>query len=145
MAVGNRSDPYLDFNFLVEVDGLVAGGFSEVSGLTVEVEVESYREGGLNDFVHKLAGAVKYPSNLIFKHGITDSDALWEWYEDVQQGTIERKSASVVLLDSTGEERRRWNFAGAYPVRWVGPQLRAGSAEVAVESLELAHQGMTRG
>jgi phage tail-like protein len=145
MAVGTRSDPYLGFNFLVEIDGIVAGGFSEISGLTIEIETEDYVEGGRNDFVHKLAGGAKFPSNLVLKHGITDSDALWDWYQDVLQGTIDRKSASVVLLDSTREERRRWNFEGCYPVRWVGPELRAGTAEVAVETLELVHQGMSRG
>ena len=145
MPVGTRSDPYLGFNFLVELDGVSAGGFSEVSGLTVEIEVEDYVEGGRNTFVHKLAGGAKYPSNLVLKHGITDSDELWEWYQTVLGGTIERKTLSVVLLDSTREERRRWEFIGCYPVRWVGPGLRAGTAEVAVESLELVHQGMYRG
>ena len=114
MPVGERQDPYLGCNFLVEVNGLVVGGFSEVSGLGVDVEAEEYREGGVNDFVHKLAGGVKAASNLVLKHGITDSDALWDWYEDVLGGVIERRNTSVVLLDSTGEEQRRWVFANAF-------------------------------
>ncbi len=145
MATGARRDPYLGCSFLVELDGLTAAGFSEVSGLGIDVEVEDYREGGWNTFVHKLAGGVKYPSNLVLKHGITDSEELWDWFDNVRRGTIVIKSVSVVLLDGAGEERRRWNFIGAYPVRWVGPSLRAATAEVAVETLELVHQGMILG
>ena len=126
MAVGDRTDPYLSFNFLVEIEGLVVGGFSEVTGLTLEVEVEEYREGGLNSYVHKLAGPARYPNNLVFKHGLSDSDVLWAWHQKVVRGTIQRKNGSIMLLDNAGEERWRWNFTDAYPVRWVGPDLRAG-------------------
>ena len=144
MAGGHRQDPYLTFNFQVEIQGLVVGGFSEVLGLQVEIEVEDYREGGLNDYIHKLAGPTRYPSNLVLKHGLTDVDGLWKWQREVTQGVIKRKNGSIVLLDSTGEERWRWNFSGAYPVRWVGPELRAGSADVAVETIELVHRGLTK-
>ena len=144
MAGGHRQDPYLTFNFQVEIQGLVVGGFSEVSGLQVEIEVEDYREGGLNDYIHKLAGPTRYPSNLVLKHGLTDVDGLWKWQLEGTQGVIKRKNGSIVLLDSTGEERWRWNFSGAYPVRWVGPELRAGTADVAVETIELVHRGLTK-
>src|SRR5262245_23677965 len=143
MAVGDRVDPYLSFHFLVEIEGLVIGGFNEVTGLTVEVEIEEYREGGLNAYVHKLAGPVRYPYNLVLKHGLTDSDTLWNWHQDVARGNIQRKTGSIILLDSAGEEQWRWNFVDAYPVRWVGPELRAGSAEVAIETLELVHRGLS--
>jgi phage tail-like protein len=142
MTLGRRSDPYLSFNFLVEIEGLVVGGFSEVSGLQVEVEIESYREGGLNEYVHMLAGPTRYPANLILKHGLTDSDVLWNWHRSVTRGTIRRKNGSIVLLDYAGEEKWRWNFVEAYPIRWSGPDLRAGAAEVAVETLELVHRGL---
>jgi phage tail-like protein len=143
MAVGDRVDPYLSFHFLVEIEGLVIGGFNEVTGLTVEVEIEEYREGGLNAYIHKLAGPTRYPNNLVLKHGLTDSDTLWNWHQDVASGNIQRKNGSIILLDSAGEEQWRWNFADAYPVRWVGPDLRAGSAEVAIETLELVHRGLS--
>lgn len=142
MAVGKRNDPYFTFNFLVEIEGLVVGGFSEVRGLQVEVEIKDYREGGMNDYVHKLAGPVRYPSNLILKHGLVDSETLWYWVEDVTWGIIERKNLSIILLDSAGTEVRRWEFDGAYPVKWVGPDLRAGTAEVAVETVEFVHRGL---
>jgi phage tail-like protein len=143
MAVGDRVDPYLSFHFLVEIEGLVIGGFNEVTGLTVEVEIEEYREGGLNAYVHKLAGPARYPNNLVLKRGLTDSDALWNWHQDVVRGNIQRRNGSIILLDSAGEEQWRWNFVDAYPVRWVGPDLRASSAEVAIETLELVHRGLS--
>ena len=145
VGLGGRRDPYLNYNFAVEIEGLVAGGFSEVSGLQTEIEVQEYREGGVNEFIHKRAGPAKYPSNLILKKGITDVRALWDWYWDVAQGTIERKNVSVLLLDSTGQEKLRWNFEQAYPVKWVGPDLKATSSEVAVEEVELAHCGLATG
>ena len=145
MALGARTDPYSAFNFLVEIDGLVVGGFSEVTGLQVEIEVHDYREGGLNDYIHRLAGPARYPTNLVLKRGVVDTDTLWSWQRDVTQGIIERRDGSIVLLDDTRQEVVRWNFTGAYPVRWNGPELRAGSSAVAIETLELAHHGLSRG
>lgn len=144
MALSDRTDPYLTFRFLIEIEGLVLGGFTEVSGLQIEVETEDYREGGLNEYIHKLAGPTRYPSNLVLKRGLTDIETLWGWHQEVTRGFIRRKNGSIVLRDVVGEERWRWNFVQAYPVRWVGPELRAGTAEVAVETLELVHRGLTR-
>jgi phage tail-like protein len=142
LGLGGRRDPYLSYNFAVEIEGLVAGGFSEVSGLQTEIEVQEYREGGVNEFIHKRAGPTKYPSNLILKKGVTDVRELWEWYWDAAQGTIERKNISVILLDSSGQEKMRWNFNKAYPVKWVGPEFKADTSAVAVEAVELAHSGL---
>ena len=145
MALGTRKDPYLTFRYLLEIDGLIKGGFSEVTGLQVEVEVQDYREGGVNAFIHKFAGPARYPSNLVLKRGLTDGETLWNWQQDVLKGNIERKNISITLLDSAGDEKWRWDFSGAYPIRWVGPEFRAGAAEIAVESLELAHRGVAKG
>jgi phage tail-like protein len=146
MANGDRKDPFLGFNFAVEIEGLVAGGFSEVLGLQTEIEVQDYREGGVNEYIHKRAGPAKYPSNLVLRKGMTDARALWGWYRKVAQGKIERKNVSVVLLDSAGQEEKvRWNFGNAYPVKWVGPDLKGASSEVAVEVVELAHSGLAKG
>ncbi len=143
MELGQRrTDPYLAFNFLVEIGGLVVGGFTEVSGLQLEMDVQPYQEGGLNEYTHQLAGPVRYPSRLILRRGLTAPDALWGWFRQVTRGEIERQNLSIVLLDSTGAEERRWIFTNAYPVRWVGPELRAGTAEVAVETLEFVHHGL---
>lgn len=142
MTVGNRRDPYLAFNFRVEIEGLTVARFTEVTGLQVEIEVHDYREGGLNDYIHKLAGPTRYPSNLILKKGLTDVKELWEWHQEVMQGKIERKNVSIVLLNEVGDEIQRWNFAHACPVRWIGPELKAKSGEVAVQTLEMVHRGL---
>ncbi len=133
-------DPFLSFNFQVEIKEVV-GGFTEVSGLKMETEVKEYREGGVNGFIHKLAGPTRYPSNLILKHGLTSID-LWNWYQQVVQGNIVAKDVSIVILDSACNERRRWSFRKAFPVSWSGPELRAGTSEVAVETIELVHCGL---
>lgn len=142
MATGDRHDPVLAFCFAVEISGLIVAGFSEVSGLQAEIEVQEYREGGLNGYTHKRAGPVKYPSNLTLKKGITDSSELWSWYRDVMSGKIQRKPVDVVLMNSAGEEWRRWKLQNAYPVKWTGPDMKAAASEVAVETLELAHEGL---
>ena len=137
------NDPYLGFRFRVEITGVEVAGFSEVSGLQVEIETEEYREGGRNNYIHKLAGPARHPANLVLKRGLMESDALWEWQNTIAQGTIKRESVSVILLNSAGEEQWRWNFQDAYPVKWSGPDLRGVANEVAIETLELAHRGMT--
>ena len=135
--------PYTAFNFAIEIQGLVVGSFSEVSGLQAETETEDYQEGGRNDFVHKLPKVTKYP-NLVLKRGITDSTELWQWHQGVIAGQFERQNGSVILLDVTGSEKWRWNFARAYPVKWIGPDLKGDSNAVAIESLELVHNGLYR-
>ncbi len=142
MATGDRHDPVLAFCFAVEIGSLQVAGFSEVSGLQAEIEMQEYREGGVNGYVHKRAGPVKYASNLTLKKGITDSAELWSWYRDVMNGRIQRKQVDVVLMNSAGEERRRWKLQNAYPVKWTGPDMKAAASEVAVETLELAHEGL---
>jgi len=139
-----KKDPYLSFLFGVEVGGSTIGGFSEVTGLQVEIEVEEYREGGLNEYVHRFAGKTRYPSHLVLKHGLVDSTNLWDWQSQVAQGKAERRNLSIILHDSEGGEKYRWNFKEAYPVRWSGPDFKAGAAEVALETLELAHNGFAK-
>ena len=136
-----RTDPYLSFNFRVEVDGIVEGGFSEVSGLQSELETLDYREGGQNAFVHKLAGPVRYPANLTLRRGIASAD-LWDWFSDAAAGQIRRANTAVLLCDTAGDVVWRWSFTDTYPVRWTGPDLRAAAGAVAVEALELAHRGL---
>ena len=143
MAVGDRKDPYSSFRFLVEIDSLVVAGFSEVSGLQAETHIEDYREGGVNDHVHKLPKETTY-SNIILKRGITDSEVFWKWHQDVVNGKIERRNGYIVLLDSEKNETWRWNFLDAYPAKWSGPDLRADSDAVAFESIELVHNGIKK-
>lgn len=144
MATGDRRDPYGSFRFHLEIDSVIVAGFSEVSGLTVETEVEERSEGGVNDHVHTFAKGTKSP-RLGLKHGLTDSDALWRWHQEVAAGRIQRRDGRILLFDSAGAERWRWTFEGAYPVKWTGPDLRGDSNTVAFETVELVHRGIQKG
>lgn len=144
---GFRVDPYQVFNFLIEIEGLLVGNFSECNGLEVETEIFEYKEGGCNDFTHRFVGPTKYPP-LIFKHGITQIDGLWKWHQEVVHGlatgSFERKNGTIYLLDKKHIPVMWWNFKEAFPYKWVGPQLRADSGDVAIESIELVHRGLSR-
>ena len=141
--MANSVDPYQGFNFLVEIEGILAGGFSDCSGLQAETDFAEYREGGRNDFAHHFAGATKYPP-LVLKRGLTRSDALWAWHQDVAQGRIVRRNGTLYLLDRGRSEVMSWQFTGALPVKWTGPDLQAHSIAVAVESVTLIHRGLSR-
>lgn len=136
-----RVYPHTTCYFKVEIKGIEEALFRECSGLEGEIEVLSYEEGGVNDHPHKLPGRAKFP-NVILKRGVTDSTELWEWFSDVIQGKVRRQTVHVILCDAQGSEVRRWTFEGAYPVKWSGPSFRSNENAVAVESLELAHEGM---
>ena len=140
MPLASRTDPYLGARFFVEIEGVDQGGFTECTGLQAEVEVTDYQEGGNNGYVHKLAGRTKF-TNVVLKRGVTDSTDLWDWFQDVSRGQIERKDVSIVLYNSELEEVRRWNLREAFPSKWVGPAFNATTPAVAIESLELAHHG----
>lgn len=141
--LGVRVDPYQAFNFLIEIEGILAGGFSECTGLQVETEFLDYREGGQNDYVHRFAGPTKYPP-LVLKHGLTLIDGLWSWHQDVTQRTIERKNGTIYLMNKKHIPVIWWDFKEAFPVKWTGPDLRADQGGVAFESIELAHRGLSR-
>jgi phage tail-like protein len=129
------------FRFAVEIDGLLVGGFTEISGLEAETEYDEYQEGGLNTFVHRFPKVTKFPP-LVFKRGITTSSTLWDWYHDAVGGTVKRKTGAIILYNIQGREVCRWNFEGAYPTKWSGPALSSTSNDVAIESIELAHTGL---
>lgn len=143
MSTGVRIDPFSGFRFRIEIEDLIVGGFAEVAGIQAEMETEDYREGGVNQYVHKLAKSTKYP-NLTLKRGLTSSDVLWSWFQNAVQGQISRKNGSVILLDAAGDEGWRWNFSGAYPVKWAGPELKSDNGSVAFESIELVHNGFSK-
>jgi phage tail-like protein len=141
-VLGAMLNPYMSYNFLVELDGLIVGGFMEVSGLESEIKLESYEEGGQNEYVHQFPTRTTYP-NLVLSKGMTEVWTLWGWYEDACQGKIRRRNVSVMLLDHQRLPVRWWNFKDAYPVKWSGPQFNSSAQEVAVERIELVHRGMT--
>jgi len=140
---GQRVDPYSNFNFLVEIDGIARAAFQEASGFDSTIDVTEHREGGENTTVRKLPGLTKY-SNIVLKWGLTDDRELYDWHRDSVKGKVVRKNGSIVLLDRQGTETVRWNFFNAWPSKWDGPDFNAEGNDVAIETLELAHEGVER-
>ncbi|MEO8938428.1 MAG: phage tail protein [Burkholderiaceae bacterium] len=138
-----RNDPYIAFNYRVEIGQVVVAGFSEVGGLAIETEVESFREGGRNDREVQLPGVSKFPSKIVLKRGLGDKHDLWDWYSQIRGGDVQRKDLAITLLDHAGETTRRWTFRQACPIKWTGPELKAQTAAIAFESVEFIHRGLT--
>ncbi len=143
MTLAARNDPFLAFRFVVEVDGIVVAGFSEVTGLELEVETEAYQEGGVNTHTHTLPVRVGYP-NLTLRRGLTDASQLYEWTHAALNGQFVRKSGRIFVFDDAYVPTWGWTFYDAYPVKWTGPELQASESAVAMESLELAHAGLEK-
>jgi phage tail-like protein len=139
----DRSLLYAQTRFAVTVPALnvQVGFFTELTGMSLQVDVMEYPEGGLNDYVHKLPGRVKH-NNVTLKRGVTNETALLEW---VKANTATPTDMSVSLYDSEGTVVRSWKFANAYPVKWTGPDVNAGGTTVMTESLEIAHSGISKG
>jgi phage tail-like protein len=151
-----RIDPLGVFNFyltLIDTSNVVGtlitaalnykvAGFSECSGLEATVEVFEYREGGLNEYVHKFPTRASH-ANLTLKHGVIYLyDDLWTWHYDFVQGKGKRKDGLIVLLDEAKSPAKVWKFKRGIPMKWVGPSLNAAQSNVAIESLEIAHEGL---
>src|SRR5579864_6371229 len=136
-----RNDPYSRFNFLLEIDGVVRAGFSEVSGLSTETDVIDYREGNEPATVRKLPGLTRY-SNITLKRGVTNDKSLWQWRKAVIDGKVQRSSGSVILLDESRQPVLVWNFREGWPCKWEGPSLNAKTSDVAIETIEIAHEGL---
>ena len=143
MATGDLPDPFGNYNFLVELDGITRAAFQECSGFDSTIDVIEHREGGENTTLRKLPGMTKY-SNISLKWGITDDTELYNWHHQAVIGNLERKNGSIVLLDRRGEEVARWNFIRAWPTKYDGPDLNAEGTDVGIEMLELAHEGVER-
>jgi phage tail-like protein len=143
MATGQRVDPYVSYNFLVELDGITSAGFNDVTGFDTTVAVHEYREGSDPATTRKLPGMVSY-ANIVLRRGLTADRQLYDWLLQTARGQVTRKNGSIVVLDTAGQEVVRWNFRNAWPTRWQGPDLNAQSQGVAIETLELAHEGVER-
>ena len=143
MATNARGDPYLGHRFVVEIGNVVVAGFSSVSGLSLEMQPEEVQEGGENTFSHKLPTRFGH-QNLVLKRGLTDYLGLWEWIWDSLHGVITRKRVDVYLQQDPDTRVSGWSFLEAYPVKWTGPEFNADGSAVALETLELAHNGIKR-
>ncbi len=144
MATAEIPDPYGNYNFLVEIDGITRAAFQQCSGFDSTIDVIEHREGGENTTTRKLPGLTKY-SNIVLKWGMTDDHELYDWHRRVIRGDRDqRKNGSIVLLNRRREEVARWNFVRAWPSKWDGPDFNAEGNDVSIETLELAHEGLER-
>ena len=135
-------DPLRGFRFLLEIEGINSGGFTRVKGISREVKYESYREGGVNDYEHKLVTQVSYPV-VVLERGLVLED-LWTWALAVADGEITRKTIWIRLQNEAGEKTWSWQIESALPVKWTASDLDAQSSSVVMESLELAHHGLRK-
>lgn len=144
-----QEDPFgnFRFRFALQLDNVQVAGFAECTGLNVETKVFEYKEGGNN------ATTLKFPEsstfgNVTLKRGVTSSNDLINWQLDIVNGKFSKKPRSgnqdiaIVLMNEKGDDVKRWNLIRAFPVKWVGPDLKATGNEVAIETLELAHEGI---
>jgi len=145
-----RVDPFATFKFHVEIGEIKEAAFNECSGLEIATDVFEYQEGGLNEYSHKLPGRTKL-SNVTLKRGFAASNELYNWYFEMEKGLltgerITRKKVTIMLYSTAQQkELMSWTLQDAFPVKWVGPAFKTGEAAVAIETLELAHHGITLG
>ena len=141
MPAIQRDNPYPNHNFEVVIVGVSDTiGFSEVDLPSGELEVIEYREGRDAATVRKLPGLVTYP-NVTLKRGINGYLELYNWWNSARDGDIRRTDVSIRLLDEQRREVMRWNLSRAWPVKLEAGPLNAQANEVAIETLELAHEG----
>ncbi|MEX3788822.1 phage tail protein [Paraburkholderia sp. BR14374] len=143
-----RPDPYAGYCFEVIVTGIsndgknVKGSFMEVAGLGSEVPPIEYRNGSEDISVRKIPGLKKF-TNITLKWGVTADLTFWNWILQGMNGTIQRTNGSIVLLDEQRQEVMRWNFTRAWPCKYTGPGLNAKNNEIAIETLEICHEGLS--
>lgn len=134
--MASRLDPYRNFNFRVEIDGVQIAGFSECSGLDTEIAVIEYREGDDKAGIRKLPGLAKF-GDIVLKRGIGKSNELHTWLRNIINGVPDRRNGFVVLMDADRTEVARWKFSNAWIRKLEGPRLNARGNDVAIETIEL--------
>lgn len=140
----NSKDPHLGLRFWIQIDGIEVAGFSECSGITVETDVMEYKEGGNNTYTHKLPGPVKF-GNITLKRGLDPTEHLYSWFEPIIQGNKpQRKNVSIMIYGPKPDQLvYKVDLRRAFPVKWVGPDLKTEAGATAIETLEIAHEGFT--
>jgi phage tail-like protein len=142
-----EQDPFGNFRFKVKLGSVEVAGFAECTGLNIETKVLEYKEGGNNATTLKFPEPTTY-GNVTLKRGVTNSNELLSWQLDVATGSFSTNrrasnpSVTVTLMNEKGEPVKGWNLIRAFPVKWVGPDLKASASEVAIETLEIAHEGI---
>ncbi len=144
-VAGQIERPQLGAFFRLSITGVDAVNFSECVGLSSEMGTEEYPEGGENRFVHRFPVRGSSP-NLVLSRGVASSDALWTWYAQHLTGYVLPRDGQIELLtkdDDSGRPARVWAFRRGYPVKIAGPDLNAMTSAIAIESIEIAHHGIS--
>jgi phage tail-like protein len=137
-----KNNPYAGFNFTVVVEGAEPAAFSTVILPTVEIDVVEYRDGtDKTNQPRQVVGLTKY-TNLVLRRGVVNSHDLWAWFNGVRQGTIDRRTIVVTLLNEERSPVMVWKLRRCLPIKYVGPTLNAGESDVAIEEMELAVEGL---
>lgn len=142
----DRHGPFRDSRFVLELNGVGVASFSQCSIPENSTETVEYRNGDDPPTVRKLWSLNSY-GNLTLEKGVTeDSIALYEWRKSVEQGQVDdaRTDVAVIILDEEGAQGPRWEFRAAWPTQYEAPDLDATGNDVAIESIEIAHEGMER-
>lgn len=148
MALVPRDDPYGSYNFEVTITGIspdgraVKGAFMEVAGLEAELAAIDYRNGSEDIRMRKLPGLKKF-NHITLKRGIIADLAFWNWILGAMQGNVSRQEGAIVLLNELRQEVMRWTITRAWPGKWTGPGLNAKNNEIAIETVEIHHEGLS--
>lgn len=143
--MADRKDPYRNSRFLIEIDSIIQAGFSEVTVPDTSTDVVEYREGKDEPHLRKLPGLNKF-ANLTLKWGATDSMELFNWRKLVMQGKMSeaRRNIAVIVMDEEGKPAARWEFENAWPSKFDPADLNAKGNDVAIDTMEIVHEGMKR-
>lgn len=142
-----RNDPYPAGNYEITVVGIsddgkaVKGSFSEISGLGVDISIIEYRTGSEDITMRKLPGLKKF-SNLVLRRGVIGDATFWNWLAAAMNGQVIRADGTIALLDEKRQPVVIWKFHRGWPCKWTGPDLVASSNDVAIEALEICHEGL---
>jgi len=158
---GRRDDPVLNHNFVISlldsssasslfgsvsmsaIFDVALGGFSECGGLEMSLQVQEFQEGGNNGRLLKFPTRVTW-SNITLKKGMSSGTALWDWHYAFTVGRGSRRDGVIVLLNDRQLPNNIWYFRRGLPVKYTGPALNATQSSVAIESIEIAHEGLSQ-
>lgn len=135
--------PLPKFYFQVKI-GDTEVAFQEISGLDIEAQIIEYRHGNSKEFSTIKMPGIKKTGNVTLKKGVFVKDnAFWDWFNQIKMNTIERKTVVISLLDEEGNPTMVWTLNNAWPTKITGTDMKSDGNEVAVESIEVAHEGLT--
>ncbi|HEX2927229.1 MAG TPA: phage tail protein [Ruminiclostridium sp.] len=142
---GERKDPFRNYRFKVQCEGLNVASFSDVSGFDAQTNSVDYREGDETLLTtRKLPGLAKY-GNITLKKGVIEDLNIYNWAISMPtQGKIIRRNLTITLMDEAGTDKASWQIENAWPVKYSLSEFKAQGNEVMMETLELTHEGMTR-